>query len=126
MIPFIGKKDPLSDKTPLLAIRIFKLSRFLIDQKKEYVISKQILKSGTIPGAMVRETNNAESGADFIHKLSVAQKEVGETQYWLELLWRTDLLNEVEYNSILSDSKEVIKLLASSIRTRRKSLHSKS
>ena len=126
MKPFEIKHDPLKEKTLSLAIRIFKLNRFLIEQKKEFVISKQILKSGTNPGAMVREADNAESGADFIHKLSIAQKEVCETQYWLELLWRTSLINETEYSFLTNDLKEVIKLLVSSIRTCRKNLHQKS
>ena len=78
------KASPLREKSFDLAIRIVRLNQFLTSQKSEYVISKQILKSGTNPGAMVREANNAESGLDFIHKLAIAQKELGETQYWLE------------------------------------------
>jgi four helix bundle protein len=81
----------------------------LIDTKKEYVLSKQILRSGTNPNAMVREAANAESGADFTHKLGIAQKETGETQYWLELLWKTDFLTEVEFQFLISDSNEIMK-----------------
>jgi four helix bundle protein len=69
---------------------------------------------------MLREASNAESSSDFIHKLSVALKEAGETQYWLELLFHSDYLNEVEFNSIYNDTDEVIKLLVSSIKTKKK------
>jgi four helix bundle protein len=71
---------------------------------------------------MIREAQNAESGKDFIHKLSIAQKEMGETVYWLELLRETDYLNDPEFDSIHSDTTEVMKLLTSSILTRKKNL----
>ncbi len=80
------RRDPLGDKTFLFAIRIVKLHKYLKGEKQEYTLSKQILRSGTSPGAMVREAQNAESGKDFIHKLCIAQKEIAETQYWIELL----------------------------------------
>ncbi|WP_229374210.1 four helix bundle protein [Fibrella rubiginis] len=79
------KPDLLKDKTLGFAIRIVNLNKYLVYEKNEYTISKQILRSGTNLGAMVREAANAESSVDFIHKLSIAQKETGETQYWLEL-----------------------------------------
>ena len=117
------KNDPLRDKTFLLAIRIVNLYRYLVaDDKKEYVMSKQVLRAGTNPGAMVREAANAESGADFIHKLAIAQKETGETQYWLELLWKTNYLSEPEFQSINNDTIEVMKLLTSSIVTKKKKM----
>jgi four helix bundle protein len=122
MAEFIIKNDPLRDKTFLLAIRIVNLYRYLADDKKEYVMSKQVLRAGTNPGAMVREAANAESGSDFIHKLAIAQKETGETQYWLELLWKTNYLSEVEFQSINADSIEVMKLLTSSIVTKKKKM----
>jgi four helix bundle protein len=115
-------KGPLREKSFLLAIRIVRLYRFLTEEKKEYVISKQLLRSGTNPGAMVREAANAESGMDFIHKLSVAQKEIGETQYWLELLHAAEILSEAEFQSIQKDTEEVMKLLRSSILTKKKNL----
>lgn len=71
---------------------------------------------------MVREANNAESGHDFIHKLSVAQKEMGETRYWLELLHSTGYLTQQEFDSIISDTEEVMKMLSSSIKTKRSKL----
>jgi four helix bundle protein len=122
MAEFIIKNDPLRDKTFLLAIRIVNLYRYLADDKKEYVMSKQVLRAGTNPGAMVREAANAENGSDFIHKLAIAQKETGETQYWLELLWKTNYLSEVEFQSINADSIEVMKLLTSSIVTKKKKM----
>lgn len=122
MEEFSVKNDPLRDKTFLLAIRVVNLYRYMVDDKKEYVLSKQVLRSGTNPGAMVREAANAESGSDFIHKLAIAQKETGETQYWLELLWKTNYLSETEFQSINSDTIEVMKLLTSSIVTKKKKM----
>jgi four helix bundle protein len=116
------KKDPLREKTFLLAVRIVNLNRHLVETKKEYAISKQIIRSGTNPGAMVREAIHSESGLDFIHKLSIALKETCETQYWLELLWKTNFLSESEYQSVYADTEEVVKLLTSSIKTKKKHL----
>ncbi len=117
--------DPLRDKTLAFAIRIINLKHFLVEQKKEYVISKQILRSGTNPGAMVREAADAESALDFIHKLSIAKKEINETQYWLELLFETNYLNEAEYRSLDSDATEISKILRSSILTKKQRLGTK-
>ena len=114
--------DPLGEKTLLFAIRIVKLSRYLIEQKKEFALSNQVLRSGTNPGAMVREAKNAESGADFVHKLAVAQKEIAETQYWLELLLRTNYISQAGFDSIYADSVEILKILTSSIRTKKANL----
>ena len=125
MKPTVKSAGPLRSKTMFLAMRIFKLSKYLTDTKYEFVISKQILRSGTNPGAMVREAENAESGADFIHKFSVAQKETGETQYWFELLLNLELIDSNQYNSMFNDTEEIMNLLISSIKTRRKTLNSK-
>ncbi|MCB9315334.1 MAG: four helix bundle protein [Lewinellaceae bacterium] len=118
-------ESPLREKSFLLAIRIVRLCRILVEEKKEYVISKQLVRSGTNPGAMVREAANAESGLDFIHKLAIAQKETGETQYWLELMHATDVLSEKEFQSIFADTEEIMKLLRSSILTKKKNLAAK-
>ena len=117
-----SKTSFLHEKTLHLAIRIVKLYQYLTISKKEYVMSKQLLRAGTNPGAMVREAFNAESGLDFIHKLAIAQKETGETLYWLELLLKTDFLSAMEYESIYSDTEEVMKLIRSSIITKKKNL----
>ncbi|MFK7983315.1 MAG: four helix bundle protein [Saprospiraceae bacterium] len=94
----------------------------LIEVKKEYMMSKQLLKAGTNPGAMVRESENAESDNDFIHKLGVAQKETGETQYWLELLYENNYLTKDEFESIYPNTIEVIKLLKSQLLLKSKKL----
>lgn len=75
----------LKNKSFLFAVRIIKLYEYSTNKKKEYVLSKQVLRSGTAIGALIREAQNAESKADFIHKLGIAQKECDETIYWLEL-----------------------------------------
>ncbi len=114
--------SPLREKLFRLAIRIVKLYQHLKNEKKEFTLSKQILRSGTNPGAMVREAGNAESSMDFVHKLAIAQKELGETQYWLDLLKATNYLSEEEHKSIYSDSEEVMKMVRSSIHTKKKNL----
>lgn len=120
------KSDPLREKSFQLALRIIKLCKYLREVKKEYILSKQLLRAGTNPGAMIREAANAESGADFIHKLAVGQKETSETQYWLELLYQSDYLSETEFTSIYKNTSEVMALLKSSIKTKKKNLALKS
>ena len=119
------KQDPLHEKTMLFAVRIVRLSKYLAEEKKEYVMSRQLLRAGTNPGVMVREAANTESNLDFIHKLGIAQKEVGETEYWLELLFRTDFLNESEYKSIGKDADEVMRIIRSCILTMKKKMRQK-
>jgi four helix bundle protein len=116
------QKSILIDKSFLFAIRTVKLFQHLSGQKKEFVLSKQLLKSGTSIGANIREAFNAESKNDFIHKLAIAQKESDETCYWLELLSATQFLSEEEFNSISKDSIELLKLLRSSILTAKQNL----
>ncbi|CCH00217.1 hypothetical protein FAES_2208 [Fibrella aestuarina BUZ 2] len=114
------QRDPLREKTMNMAIRVVNLARYLKETKAEHVLSKQVLRAGTNPGAMVCEAANAETGQDFVHKLGVAQKETAETLYWLELLFRTSYLSASEYESIRSDAEEVMRLLRSSILTKKK------
>jgi four helix bundle protein len=116
------KKDVLKEKTFAFSVRIVHLYQYLREEKKEFILCKQIMRSGTNPGAMVREAANAESGSDFIHKLSIAQKEIGETQYWLELLFATNYLTDNQFESLNRDAIEIIKLIKSSIITRKKNL----
>jgi len=116
---FTGE-DPLKEKTLTLAIRIVKLCKYLQEEKREYTISKQIIRSGTNPGAMVREAQNAESAKDFVHKLSIGQKETAETQFWLELLYETDYISENEFKSLYADTKNVMNLIRSSILTKKR------
>lgn len=88
------KKDNIiKNKSFNFAVRIVNLNKFLQD-KKEFILSKQILRSGTSVGAMIRESEHAESNADFIHKLAIAQKEANETMYWLELLYNTKYIDK--------------------------------
>lgn len=87
----------IKTKSFSFAIRIVKLYQFLCSDKNEYVLSKQLVRSGTSIGALVRESEQAESKLDFIHKLAIAQKEANESDYWLELLFQSDYLNEVQY-----------------------------
>lgn len=99
------------------AVRVVNLYKFLVEDRKEFVLSKQLLRSGTSIGANVREAEHAESKADFIHKLSIALKEANETEYWIDLLKETSYLNNSEYISIQVDIKEILKLLTSIIKT---------
>lgn len=99
------------------AIRIVRLYTVLSTTKKEFVLSKQLLRSGTSVGAMVREAQNAESKADFEHKLAIAQKECDESLYWLELLGTTDYLSETELMSYHSEAGELLKMIRSAILT---------
>ena len=94
-----------------LALRIVNLYKLLVDDRKEYVMSKQVLRSGTSVGANVREAIHGESRKDFIHKLAISQKEADETCYWLELLYASSYITEEEYNSIHDDAVEVLKIL---------------
>jgi len=114
------KENVVKDKSFGFAIRIVKLSKYLVEQKREFVLSKQILRSGTAIGALIRESEHAESKADFIHKLSIALKEANETDYWLDLLYKTDYLEEKQHQSIKTDILELIKLLISIIKTSKK------
>lgn len=107
----------LKDKSFNFAIRIVKLCRYLNDEKKELILSKQILRSGTSIGAMVSESEHSESKSDFIHKLAIAQKEANETLYWLKLLFQTDYINQKAYEDINNDALELMKIITASIKT---------
>ena len=110
-------KNIVRDKSKLFAIRIVKLSQHLQEQYHEYVLSRQILKSGTSIGANVRESKNAQSLPDFINKLEIALKESDETEYWLEILYETDYLTQAQFESMIADNKELTALLVSIIKT---------
>jgi four helix bundle protein len=110
----------LKEKSFTFAVRIVKLTRFLQEERREFVLSKQLLRSGTAVGALVREAEQAESKADFIHKLAIALKEANETDYWLELLYQSGILDQRGFDSIKPDAIELLKLLTSIIKTTRK------
>jgi four helix bundle protein len=114
--------DCLDSKTKLFALRTIRLARFLMEERKEYILSKQVLRSGTSIGANARERKNAQSKLDFINKLSVALKEADETQYWLELLVGSEYIDEKMYKSLECDLKEIIALITASINTARANL----
>ena len=111
------KEIIIKKKSYAFAIRIVKLYKFLNGEKKEYVLSKQLLRSGTSVGALIREAEHAESRPDFKHKLSIAQKEINETIYWLDLLKDTNYLMSEQYESIQKDAIEIIKIITSIIKT---------
>ena len=105
------------EKSLSFAIRIVRLYQYLSQQKQEKIMSRQLLKSGTSIGANIREAIRAQSRNDFISKLNIALKEASETEYWLELLYRTDYITEKEYDSICGECKELNKILISIVRT---------
>jgi four helix bundle protein len=111
------KENVVKDKSFAFALRVVKLFQYLQSEKKEFVLSKQLLRSGTAIGALVREAEQAESTKDFIHKLAIAQKEANESDYWIELLFQSSYLNDSQYQSIIADVIELKKLLASIIIT---------
>jgi len=117
------KQNPLKDKSFQFALKIIKLYTFLSEQKREYVMSKQLLRSGTSIGANIREAQNAQSKADFIHKFSISQKECDETLYWLELLHQSGFLEEKEFKAIHHEANELLKMLRSSILTTKQNIH---
>ena len=114
------KENIIKEKSFAFAIRIVKLYQYLQDSKKEFVLYKQLLRSGTSVGAMVREAEHSESTNDFVHKLSIAQKEINEVLYWLELLFATEYINKTEYESINNDAIEIIKIITRILKTTKK------
>lgn len=111
------KNNVVKEKSFSFALRIVKLSKYLNQDKREYVLSKQLLRSGTAIGALVREAEHAESRADFAHKMAIALKEANETLYWLELLHQADYIDVRGFNSINQDCIELLKLLTTIVKT---------
>jgi|ERR1041385_3088384 four helix bundle protein len=115
------KENILKSKSYQFAIKIVRFNKLLVEEKREFVIAQQILRSGTSIGAMVEEANQAESKADFIHKLSVANKEANETHYWLRLL-RDSEVDSHETILLINDCEELLKLLTSIVKTTKANL----
>ena len=113
----------IDKKSKVFALRIIKLYKQLKEVDKEFILSKQILRSGTSIGANARERKNSQSKADFINKLSIALKEADETQYWLELLYESEIINENIFCSLNNDLKEIIAIITSSIKTAKQNKH---
>ena len=111
--------NAIEEKSFRFAVRIVRLCKHLRENKKDYILSKQLLRSGTSIGANVVEAQQGQSRADFVSKLSIALKEAVETDYWLRLLKETNYLTDTEFSSIHSDCRELEKLLTSIVKTSR-------
>ena len=111
------KKSILKIKSEAYAVRIINLHKYLRTDKHETIMSKQIYRSGTSIGANIAESTNAQSGFDFINKLSIALKEANETEYWLKNLYQGEYINKAGFESMMNDNEELTKMLVSSIKT---------
>lgn len=109
--------NAIEEKSFQFAVRIVKLCRYLRDEKKEFILSKQLLRAGTSIGANIAESQQAQSRPDFISKLCIALKEASETNYWLRLLRATDYLSETEYRTMIVQCKELKRLLTSILKS---------
>ena len=112
-------ENTIVTKSKAFALRVIKLYKYLCSKKREFVMSKQIMRSGTSIGANVREATRAQSTPDFISKMNIALKEAEETCYWLELLHESEYLDKKSFNSLYDDSLELLKILASIVKTSR-------
>lgn len=119
-----SRDNAIEKKSFDFALRIINLHKHLCNEKKEFCMSKQVLRSGTSIGANVAEGKYAESPLDFIHKMAIAQKETSETLYWIELLYAAEYISEKEWSSLLSDCTEIMKLLTKIIKTKKSNLSS--
>ena len=111
------KDNIVEKKSFAFALRVIKLYKFLCAEKQEFVLSKQLLRSGTAIGALIKETEHAQSKKDFVNKMSIALKDANESEYWLMLLFSSEYIDEKSYNSIVLDCKELIKLLISIVKS---------
>ena len=114
-----GRDNIIKIKTFKFAVRIVRLYQYLCKEKNEYILSKQVLKSGTSVGANVEEAEGGISKIDFSYKISISYKEAKETHYWLRLLKETDYLNDRLFNSLIYDCEEICKILYSILKTTR-------
>jgi len=119
------KENSIKIKSFSFAFRIVKLYQYLKSEKNEYVLSKQLLRSGTSIGALIRESEHSESKLDFIHKLAIAQKETNESLYWLELLYATEILSKEQFDILNNDAIEIMKILTAIIKTTKTNLKNK-
>ncbi len=108
------------DKSKAFAVRTINLYKYLCNEKKEFVLSKQLLRSGTSIGANAKEAIRGQSKDDFAHKMNISLKEASESEYWLELLCETNYITKPQFDSIIADCRELIKILTSIIKTCRK------
>jgi four helix bundle protein len=105
------KENVIVDKSFAFAIRVVKAYKFLVEEKKEFVLSKQFLRSGTSIGANIEEAIGGQSKADFLSKLSIAYKEARETSYWIRLLKETNYFDDSQAKSLLNDLEEILKII---------------
>ena len=105
------KENIIMEKSLTFSIRIVNLHKYLVKEKKEYMVSKQVYRSGTSIGANIAEAQQAQSKSDFVHKMSIALKEASETNYWIRLLHATDYLNDKAMESMIQDCSELEKML---------------
>lgn len=105
------KENVLLEKTFAFAVRVVKAYKYLVEEKKEFVLSKQFLKSGTSIGANAEESVGGQSKADFVSKISIAYKEARETRYWIKLLQATNYLDETQTKSLLNDLEEILRII---------------
>ncbi|NTW32756.1 MAG: four helix bundle protein [Bacteroidetes bacterium] len=110
-------KSILKEKSYAFAVKIVKLAQYLQNEKKEFILSKQIIRSGTSVGALIREGEYGQSKADFIHKMSIALKEANESEYWLSILKDTNYIDEQLYDNTVVYCKELIAMLVSTVKT---------
>ena len=111
------EENVIKDKSMEFSVRIVRLYKFLSEHQREHVMSKQILRSGTSIGANVREAVYGQSRKDFVSKMSIALKEAAETEYWLELLHKTEYLQQDAFESVMADCQEICKLLTAIVRS---------
>ena len=116
------KESVVMNKSYAFALRVVKLYKYITIEKKEYVLSKQLLRSGTAIGALIKEGEHAQSKADFLNKMNVALKEANETEYWIQLLRDSEYISIKQSISILEDVLEIIRLLTSIVKTTKTSL----
>lgn len=119
---FMSRESILKIKSFDFAIRVIKLYKFLKKNHNEYELSQQLISAGASVGALIRETEHAESKKDFIHKLNIGLKEANETVYWLDLLFATEYINKRMYESMIKDALELLKMLISSVKTAKERL----
>ena len=112
--------NPIEKRSYLFALRIVKAYKYLTKQKDEYVLSKQMLRSGTSIGAMMREAKFAQSRADFVNKASIALKEANETLYWIELLHDSEYIDDLSFNSLHQEADELTAILASIVKNNKR------
>lgn len=113
------KENVIAEKSKAFALRIIKLYRYLCEDKKEYILSKQLLRSGTSIGANVKEAIRGQSKPDFYAKMNISLKEASETEYWLGLLHESDYIDDNGFESIYSDCQEIVKILVSITKTQK-------